>query len=122
MSSGKGIKTVARELDASDGSLRNRKNAFLADAIRRPRAQNEYLRRQREILKEAEAVPAGEQAWQQYRSQHWQAVAREIRLSPLINLILRAPAGSGSLAGWCSSSSRSQAVLRRTDRHGKRDS
>ena len=35
LGSGKGIKTVARELGVSDGSLRNWKNAFLADEIRR---------------------------------------------------------------------------------------
>ncbi|MGA0177259.1 MAG: transposase [Chthoniobacterales bacterium] len=82
LGSGKGIKTVARELGVSDGSLRNWKNAFLgasggpsavadggraaasaqemADEIRRLRKENEYLRRQREILKKAAAILAEE--------------------------------------------------------------
>lgn len=60
LGSGKGIKTVARELGVSDGSLRNWKNAFLADEIRRLRKEIEYLRRQREILKKAAAILAEE--------------------------------------------------------------
>ncbi|MGA0112280.1 MAG: transposase [Chthoniobacterales bacterium] len=45
LGSGKGIKTVAQEM---------------ADEIRRLRKENEYLRRQREILKKAAAILAEE--------------------------------------------------------------
>ena len=80
LSSNKGLKQVSRELGISDGSLRKWKNEFLeaseglpvaegdgkagvsaqelADEIRRLRKENEYLRRQREILKKAAAILA----------------------------------------------------------------
>ena len=80
LSSGKGLKTVARELGISDGSLRKWKDEFLeasgglpvaegdgttvvsarelADENRRLRKENDYLRRQREILKKAAGILA----------------------------------------------------------------
>ena len=60
LSSGRSLKQVAEELGVSANSLREWRNrAPVADAaaeIRRLQRENEYLRRQREILKKAVSI------------------------------------------------------------------